>query len=112
MLQIQNAVIEIEKQQKPFAEGTLEYLLAELLKDMCISDSIAEVIFQDLQVKAMNLKALGKYFTEYAKENQQNNSYGMGDKTARHLIEEFYKIAGIAKNTQAAKKVVSIFDLI
>lgn len=93
---------EIIQQQVQYKEGSLEYLLAELLKEMCQDPQAAELIEQDLKVETMNLKALGEHVTDYAKKQKHGSCYGMSDNTARQIIREFYKLPSAAASLTTA----------
>lgn len=81
----------ITEQQSQHKKGTLEYLVAELLKDIASKNpSAGEILSRDLQVDKMNLSGAGKHLYEYAKSNKSGNSYGMDDEEARRLLKEFY----------------------
>lgn len=113
-----SAIFEIEKQQRKYEKGSLEYLVAELMMDMCSNPAIDELFEQDLQKPEMSIQKAGKKLTAYAREHQKNNFYGMSADVARELICEMYGVTEAdaqRSNTDKLKekaKMISLEDFL
>lgn len=73
--------------------GSLEAGVAALLIQMAQENAAwAELIAQDLDVKEMNLAALAKHLTDYARKHKVGSGFFMDDACARKIIVDFYKL--------------------
>lgn len=73
--------------------GSLEAGAAALLLQMAKENNTwAELIAQDLDVKEMNLTALAKKLTNYARKHKVGSGFFMNDACARKIIMDFYKL--------------------
>ena len=112
----------IEQAGAKYKTGTLgSGIAAMLLKIADSSETAAEIIAQDLDVKEMNIAAAQVHLTSYARKHKDGNSFYMDEATAEKLLRSFYKIPNEkpTKREEAPKekpkrqrKVVDLFDLL
>ena len=76
-----------------YKAGSLEAGASALLIQMATENAQwAELIAQDLDVKEMNLTALAKKLTDYARKHKVGSGFFMDDACAREIIMDFYKL--------------------
>ena len=106
-----------------YKPGTLgSGIAAMLLKIADSSETAAEIIAQDLDVKEMNIAAAQTHLTNYARKHKDGNSFYMNEKTAEKLLREFYKLPDEPeaqkpkeqpkKPSRQHGKIVDLFDLL
>lgn len=93
-------IAEIEKQQKRFKEFEPPYTVGEQLKDIgAESDSIADILYADLQNEQMNLSAAADMLQDYADKNHgRDKKFCITPKKADELLRDFYKLPSSSKD--------------
>lgn len=115
-IKINEAVLQIEKQQKG-KENTAVFMVGEQLKDIIADDErLAELVLQDLQNPDMSLvKCEAKIHARADELHKKNggNCACVNPKDAENIIREFY---GLHKTTASAAdneyKPMSLADLL
>lgn len=88
-----NYIEKIKQAGEAYRAGSLESGCTALLVQLAgESEQWAELIAQDLEAKEMNIQALAKTMTEYARKHRVRNEFCMDDATARNIITDFYKL--------------------
>lgn len=88
-----DCIKKIEQAGMTCKTGSLEAGVAALLLQMAKENNTwAELLAQDLDVKEMNLTALAKELTAYARKHKVGGGFFMDDACARKIIMDFYKL--------------------
>lgn len=102
----------ITAQQKGH-EGTVVYAVGEHLKDICRKNPrCAEIVSQDLEVKAMSIAEAEKKIKAYSDDHRgKASSFCVTPDVAEKILRKFYGLPPVAEESEAPGGTLSILDL-
>ena len=111
------AIIALEAQQAKVKDHSPQWMVAEQLKDICRQEPrSAELIAQDLQVKAMSITEAEKKIKAYADSHKTGNFSCVPPAEADRILREFYGLPSPDEvkvvHTPSTKKSVDIADFL
>lgn len=88
---IEKAIQAIEVQQKKVKERSPQWMVGEQLKDICrMEPASAELICQDLQVKAMSITEAEKKIKAWADDHKTGSFACVTPTESDRILREFY----------------------
>lgn len=97
MTAYERAAEKIAEQQKGNRQYSIIYQLGEQLKEICMEESCARLVVEDLENKSMSLKELEKKIAAFASAHRSGNCGCCPPGEADRIIREFYGLPGRAE---------------